>query len=75
MNQGNYIFPQIIDFITKYEFDKCVNRYSDNKRIRKLSCHDQFLAMMFGQLGNLKSLSGVVICLNAHQKQLFHLGF
>ena len=75
MNQGKYIFPQIIDFIVKYEFDKCINRCSGNKKIRKLSCHDQFLAMMFGQLGNLKSLSGITVCLNAHQKQLFHLGF
>ena len=75
MNQGKYIFPQIIDFFTQYEFDKYVNRHNGNKRIRKLSCRDQFLAMMFGQLGNLKSLSGIVVCLNAHQKQLFHLGF
>ena len=75
MNNGKYIFPQIIDFITKYEFDKCVNKYNGNKKVRKLTCHDQFLAMMFGQLGNIKSLSGIVICLNAHGKQLFHLGF
>jgi len=75
MNQGKYIFPQIINFIIQYEFDQCVKRYNGNKKIRKLSCRDQFLAMMFGQLGNLKSLSGIVVCLNAHQKQLFHLGF
>jgi len=75
MNQGKYIFPQIIDFVAKYEFDKCVNRYRGNRKVRKLSCRDQFLAMMFGQIGNLKSLSGIVICLNAHQRQLFHLGF
>jgi len=75
MNNGKYIFPQIIDFITKYEFDKCVNKYNGNKKVRKLTCRDQFLAMMFGQLGNIKSLSGIVLCLNVHQKQLFHLGF
>ena len=75
MNQGKYVFPQIIDFFTQYEFDKCVEQYNGNKRIRRLSCRDQFMAMMFGQLGNLNSLSGIVICLNAHQKQLFHLGF
>ncbi len=75
MNYGKYIFPQIMDFITKYEFDKCVSKYNGNKKVRRLSCRDQFLAMMFGQLGNLKSLSGITICLNAHQKQLFHLGF
>jgi len=74
MNNGKYIFPQIINFIVQYELDKCVSRYNGNKHVRKLSCHDQFLAMMFGQLSNLKSLSGIVICLNAHQKQLFHLG-
>jgi len=75
MNQGKYVFPQVIDSIAKYEFDKCVNRYKGNRKVRKLSCRDQFLAMMFGQLGNLKSLSGIVICLNAHRQQLFHLGF
>ena len=75
MNYGKYIFPQIMDFITKYEFDKCVSKYNGNKKVRRLSCRDQFLAMMFGQLGNLKSLSGITICLNAHREQLFHLGF
>jgi len=75
MNQGKYIFSQISEFINQYEFDKCVKRYNGDKKIRKLSCRDQFLSMFFGQLGNLKSLSGVVVCLNAHQQRLFHLGF
>lgn len=75
MNQDKYIFPQVVNFFTQYEFDECVKRYRGNKKIRKLSCRDQFLAMMFGQLGNLKSLSGIAICLNAHRRQLFHLGF
>lgn len=75
MNQGKYIFPQILDFFTKHEFDKCVDRYNGNKKIRKLSCRDQFQAMMFGQLGNIKSLRGISICLNAHRHKLFHLGF
>jgi hypothetical protein len=30
---------------------------------------------MFGQLTNLNSLRGIVLCLNAHPKQLYHLGF
>ncbi|MFH1677189.1 MAG: IS4 family transposase, partial [Patescibacteria group bacterium] len=75
MNQGKYIFPQIINFFTQYEFEKCVERYNGDKKIRKLSCRDQFLAMMFGQLGNLNSLSGIIVCLNAHRRQLYHLGF
>jgi hypothetical protein len=30
---------------------------------------------MFGQLTNLRSLRGITICLNAHAKLLYHLGF
>lgn len=75
MNQGKYIFAQIIEFISQYEFDQCVKRYDGNQRIRNLSCRDQLLAMMFGQLTNLRSLRGIVLCLNAHSNLLYHLGF
>lgn len=75
MHQGKYIFTQIFEFIFQYEFDKCVNRYNGNNRIRNLSCRDQFLALAFGQLTNLKSLRGITLCLSAHSNILYHLGF
>jgi len=75
MNQDKYIFSQILDLLPRYEFDKCVEKYSGNKRIKNLSCRDQFLSLMFGQLTNLNSLRGIVLCLNAHQNSLYHLGF
>jgi hypothetical protein len=75
MNQGKYVFTQISEFIIQYDFDQCVRRYKGNQKIRRLSCHDQFLAMMFGQLTNLESLRGIVLCLNAHREKLYHLGF
>lgn len=75
MNKDRYIFSQIIDFIPRYEFDKCVSRYQGNKRIRSLTCRDQFLSLVFGQLSGLGSLRGIVLCLNAHSRELYHLGF
>lgn len=75
MNQDRYIFSQITDFISDYELHKCVTKYSGNKRIKSLTCRDQLLSLMFGQLANLKSLRGIVLCLNAHPNQLYHLGF
>jgi len=75
MNQGKYVFAQIADFIPRYEFDNCIRSYKGNRKIRNLTCRDQFLAMMFGQLANLKSFRGIVICLNAHREKLYHLGF
>src|SRR3990167_9722506 len=75
MHQGKYIFAQIIEFISQYDFAKCVKRYDGNNRVRNLSCRDQFLALAFGQLTNLRSLRGIVLCLNAHSNLLYHLGF
>jgi len=72
MHQGKFIFAQITEFIPWYLFDQCVERYKGNSKIRKLNCRDQFLSIMFGQLTNLKSLRGIVLCLNAHSKQLYH---
>jgi hypothetical protein len=75
MHQGKYIFSQIIEFVSQYEFDKCVKHYDGNSRVRNLNCRDQFLALAFGQLTNVRSLRGIVLCLNAHANLLYHLGF
>lgn len=75
MHQGKYIFAQIIEFIPRREFDKFVKKYGGNSRVKNLDCRDQLLAMMFGQLANLRSLRGIVLCLNAHSNLLYHLGF
>ena len=75
MYQNKYIFAQIFEFVNQYEFNKCVNRYNGNNRAKNLSCRDQFFALSFGQLTNLKSLRGITVCLNAHSNILYHLGF
>ena len=75
MNQDKYIFSQIVDLLPRWTFDACVKKYFGNKRIKNLTCHDEFLALMFGQLTNLNSLRGIVLCLNVHPNQLYHLGF
>src|SRR3989338_7300519 len=75
MYNDKYIFSQIADLLPRRALDNCVERYNGNKNTYNLSCRDQFLALMFGQLTNLNSLRGIVLCLNAHPNQLYHLGF
>jgi len=75
MYQGKFIFAQIVDFIPYYDFNKSVKLYRGDNKVRQLTCRDQLLAMMFGQLTNLRSLRGIVLCLNAHSNLLYHLGF
>ena len=50
MNIGRTVFAQLMDFLPHHEFQKCVDRYHGNRRIRKFSCYDQFLCMAFAQL-------------------------
>lgn len=75
MYQGQFIFSQIIEFIPRREFNKFIAEYQGNQRIRNLDCRDQLLALVFGQLTSLRSLRGIVLCLNAHSNLLYHLGF
>jgi hypothetical protein len=75
MNRGIYVFSQIMEFVDSYEFRKCVERYNGEYRVRKLSCRQQFTAMIFGQLSYRESLRDIVTCLDAHEEKLYHLGF
>lgn len=75
MNTDRYIFSQIIDFVSQYEFKKCVERYKGDRKVYNLTCRDQLLSLMFGQLTGLRSLRGIALCLNAHANQLYRLGF
>lgn len=74
MNSGKYVFAQILQFVNKYEFDKCVDRYKGNHRVRDLNCWNQFVQLFFGQLTSLNSLRDICTCLKAHKKKLYHLG-
>lgn len=74
MNQGKYVFAQLMSLIKYKEFNKHVDNYRGNYRVRSFSCWHQFLCMSFGQLTNRESLRDLVICLQAHEHKLYHLG-
>ncbi len=75
MNQGKYVLSQLMEFVPRYEFNKCVARHKGNRRIKNFSCLNQFLAMSFGQLSYQDSLRGIVVCINSQKEKLYHLGF
>jgi hypothetical protein len=74
MNTGKYIFSQILEFVNKYEFSKCVKCYNGDYRARELNCWNQFIQLFFGQLTSLNSLRDICLCLKAHKRKLYHLG-
>lgn len=72
---SKYIFSQVIDFIYQYEFDKCVKRYNGDYHVRELTCYNQFLHLLFGQLTTCESLRDICLYLKAHRNSLFQLRF
>ena len=74
MYTGKMIFSQVVSFLPKYEFQKCVNKYRGSHKVKDFSCWDQFICMAFAQLTYRKSLRDTVICLRAMQSKLYHMG-
>jgi hypothetical protein len=75
MNAGRTIFSQLMDFIPKYEFQLCVDRYHGNRYVKEFSCWEQFLCMAFAQLTYREGLRDIEACLRAQQPKLYHMGF
>lgn len=74
MNTGKYLFAQLMSFLPKRDFERCVNRYQGDYRTRRFSCLDQFLCMAFAQLTYRVSLRDIEICLNSMKAKLYHAG-
>lgn len=74
MNQGKYIFSQIIEIISYKQFKTIVNRHFGDYKVKDFTCWKQFLCMAFGQLTHRESLNDTLICLKANAHKLYHLG-
>jgi hypothetical protein len=75
MYTGKLVFSQLISFLPKYEFQKCVARYRGHHKVKHFSCWDQFLCMSFAQITYRESLRDIEACLRSMQRKLYHMGF
>lgn len=75
MNQGKFVFSQVIEFIPRYQFDKLVKQCKGDWHAKNLSSYNHLLHLLFGQLTGCDSLRDICLCLEAHSKMLYHLGF
>ena len=64
----------MIEFLNNDKFRRLVDKYDGNRYVKQLTCWNQLLALMFGQLGNRESLRDVIVAIEAHRSKCFHLG-
>ncbi len=75
MNQGKYVYSQIIEFLPHRIFDRVVRKYDGNKNVKHFTCWNQLLCVIFGQLTNRDSLRDLIVAINSYSGKSYHLGF
>lgn len=74
MNQGKYVFSQIMELVCYKQFQTLVRRHKGDYKVKEFGCWKQFLCMAFGQLTHRESLTDTLLCLKANAPKLYHLG-
>lgn len=74
MFQDKYVFSQLVSFLNRSKFNRLVAKYNGDRYVKHLSCWNQLLALMFGQLSNRESLRSLIVALDAHHSKCYHLG-
>ena len=75
VNQGKYVFAQVMEHLPLSTFHRCVDRYAGEHKVQRFSCLDQYLSMAFAQLTYRESLRDIEACLRTQSTKLYHLGF
>ena len=75
MNEGRYVFAQVMQHLPLSTFHRCVARYDGEHKVKQFSCLDQYLSMAFAQLTYRESLRDIEACLRTQRSKLYHLGF
>jgi hypothetical protein len=68
------IFSQILQWFPRLEFDAAVREHKAERQARGFTCWQQFVAMLFCQLGHAQSLREICGGLAATEGKLRHLG-
>jgi len=73
MNRFCSMFSQILKLIPRVEFETLVHQSGAQRHARGLACWDQFVAMLFCQLGRAQSLREICQGLQSCEGKLRHL--
>ncbi len=68
------ILRQMLQLVSRLEFQSIVMRHAGDYRARKLRCWDQFVYLLIGQLGNRNSLRETISASDSLLTKLYHLG-
>tara|TARA_B110001454_G_C12682549_1_gene418732 strand:- start:154 stop:1317 length:1164 start_codon:yes stop_codon:yes gene_type:complete len=74
MANKSYVFAQFLSLLSRYEFQRVVNKYQGDYRTKIFKCWDQMACMVLAHIRQENSLRDIDIVLNAHANKLYHIG-
>lgn len=74
MAHNSTVFSQLLQFLSRHEFEALAEKHHVGRKLRKLTRWSQFIAMATGQLTARSSLRDVVGNLRVQVHKLYHLG-
>lgn len=74
MRHHNSVFHDLLKHVPWGHFERLVDTYKADHRVRRLTTKSQFLALLFGQLSGAASLRDIEAGLISHSARLYHLG-
>ena len=68
------ILGQMLQLVSRLDFQSIVCRHKGDHRVRTLRCWDQFIYLLIGQLGHRDSLRETISASHSLLSKLYHLG-
>lgn len=74
MRHHNTVFHGVLKLVPWAVLDRLIAAQGANRRVRRLSTQNQFVALLYGQLSGAESLRAIESSFDSHASKLYHLG-
>jgi transposase len=74
MRHHNTVFHTVLKLVPWPALDRLVKDTKANKKVRRLTTQNQFVALLYAQLAGIESLRAIAASLASHASKLYHLG-
>lgn len=74
MAHSNTILHQLLQLLPRHVFDRAVAEHGADRYVKRFSCWNQFVALLFGQATGRNSLRDIETGMFAQSPKLYHLG-
>jgi IS4 transposase len=74
MRHHNTVFHTVLKLVPWHVLDRLVDELKANKKVRRLTTQNQFIALLYAQLAGSESLRTIEAGFESHASKLYHLG-